>query len=267
MTTTTLGKFKHLRWSRRFLRHCGLPEREDLLRHAGEYQRWRLQLALSGPIGVLCLIAWDAIVGADYSLAARYVIYPLSTVILINLGAMNLPLPHRDGAVRTASLAPRRVLDLLPRWAAAVPCLVLLSCLLAPLWGVIWEVGYPIARGWYVAGLALAGLGAYFFFTLRKLVLRRWAADDAAAAHLDMVTRALTARRNAAYATSLGCVLLAALNAGSTARWGVDAFTPMGWALLALALALALVGELKQVPRRLRSGPADQGIVSTGALA
>ena len=264
MTTTTLGKFKHLRWSRRFLRHCGLPEREDVLRHAGEYQRWRLQAAFWGPIAVLCLIAWDAIVGADYSLAARYVVYPLSTVLLINLGAANLPMPHRDGAMRTASLAPRRVLDLLPRWAAAVPCLVLLSCLLAPLRGLIWEVGYPSGRGWYVSGLALAGLVAYFL-ALRKLLLRRWPADDGAAAHLDMVTRALTARRNAAYATSLGCVLLAALNAASADHWGLHAFTPGGWAVLALALALAPVSELKQVPRRLRSGPADQRIVSTGA--
>ncbi|MDQ3423159.1 MAG: hypothetical protein M3510_07205, partial [Actinomycetota bacterium] len=137
----------------------------------------------------------------------------------------------------------------------------LLPCLLAPLWEFIAEVGYPNLRAWYVTVPALLGLAGHSW-ALRSLLRRRLQASDSAAAHLDMVTRSLTARRNATSAAALGFVLLAALNTGSAERWGPDVFNPAGWAALVLALALVPIGEITRFPRRLGIPSPQRSVLS-----
>ncbi len=255
------SRLRHVNWSRRLLRRCGLPERTDLMEQAGEYRRWRLWGATAGPVAVLWLVGGEAILGEDSQSVSQRVVFLLTMFFIVAGGMQNRPGPQAQGAVRTASLAPRHVRDLLPPWAVVLPYLTLLPCLLAPLWEFIAEVGYPNLRAWYVTVPALLGLAGHSW-ALRSLLRRRLQASDSAAAHLDMVTRSLTARRNATSAAALGFVLLAALNTGSAERWGPDVFNPAGWAALVLALALVPIGEITRFPRRLGIPSPQRSVLS-----
>ena len=149
---------------------------------------------------------------------------------LVGSAAAEVLSPPRSasGAIHTASLAMRVPSLLLPAWARMLPWLVLVPCLASPLLllgdhqtGVTrvhdTTGSAMVTASWFsapalitIAVTATVAL-AFWRLTLRQLARRRLPVDSRAAARLDVLTRALSARAVSGAAAALGLSLLAGL--------------------------------------------------------
>lgn len=193
--------------------------------------------------------------------------------------------------VRRASLVPRTTSSLLPMWARVLPWMTLLPCIASPL---LLLGDHPVftrtVRNKYGTGLdrmawfspttlAAISITAALALTLTvvlewKLTRTRLHVDDAQVAHLDLVTRALSARATAGSASALGLACIAGLGylaydvmrsvlcshpvGGCTypyQSWGLSLLVDLSFPLLTVSVLLWAASVWLILPRRLRSGP------------
>lgn len=221
----------------RLLRRWGIPgPAEPQVAQAVRYLRRRRLLAL-----VLFLIlppvaglVWPATNGARDQTPGDVVVPLLAAMLIAELVATVRP----ERGVRVASLVPRRLGDLVPRWAIVVTALLALTAVALAVLGLAaqpWAAGYAAelsdgteldtrdrlldGSGWYtLAGVlaCLATVGA-----LVVLALRRPAVSDQA---VDAALRTRTAR----VAVGIGFGWLAALAFAAQERVGFLAYSSAG---------------------------------------
>ncbi len=149
---------------------------------------------------------------------------------LVGSAAAELVSPQRRaaGAIHAASLRTREPNLLLPFWARILPWLFLTPCLLSPLL-ILGEhptgvtrlhdrTGFAMVTAYWFTSSTLIGIAAFaaiglvfWRLILRRLADRRLPVDQPAAARLDLLTRALSARVTSGTAAALGLSLLSGL--------------------------------------------------------
>lgn len=206
------------------LRTAGLPPDVDRITPVAEYlqrtgraRRWGLAAGLLGG-GRVAHFGDDS---PYLGLAVLLIGYLLGVLV----GELLAPRRPR-GTVRRATLRPRATTALLPTWARWTPWVALLvpalgspllllgshpqgSTSYRDLQGTCHALSsWPAARGlWAVTGAALIGLMVYEL-TVSRLVHRRYAIEDGAAASVDLLLRGMSARAIAGSSTALGLALI-----------------------------------------------------------
>lgn len=210
------------------LRSAGLEPRPDLIVTANGYLARARKARKTG--------VWLAILTAAFGLtlipnqqafamtaAQLFAGYLVGSVV-----ASSVLERSRTTTIRTASLSRRTASSLLPSWARALPWITLIPCAACPLLllGHHPTLTETVRQGtgsamktltWFspstltaISATAAVALVTTIVVT-RRLARRRLQVDDPALAHLDLVTRAMSARATAGSASALGIAMLAGI--------------------------------------------------------
>ena len=272
------------------IRRAGLAPRPDLERMAADYMARTKKARRVGVWTALGMVMLGLSLSSQSDSVALKVAQ-LSFGYLLGSVVAGWVLQRHLGpsTVRTASLQRRTLSSLLPWWARVLPWVTLLPCVASPLLLLghhpTYTHRYTISNGfattsmtWFapstLTAISVTAAAALLLTCLLqwRLTRRKVEVKDRDAAHLDLVTRALSARATAGSASALGLAFLSGLgdlsddplqsrrcNAALHCR---DAYHStvlsflynMSIPLLLIALIPLAVSGLMVLPRSLRTG-------------